>query len=128
MKMTNEQLIHLKLERGEALRLKRDLLSTQMGLLKTARTLRSYGYFRSEELKLKTLLYKEIKDVKFNIGKLQKILPKLKVPEILKRRERIETVKTSEPGAKKKAPKGDDLEAQLQEIQNRLNNLQREGS
>lgn len=126
--MTSEQLIHLKLERGEALRLKRDLLSTQMGLLKTARTLRSYGYFRLEELKLKTTLYKEIKDVKFNIGKLQKILPKLKVPEILKRRERTETVKTTQPREEKETYRGDDLEIQLQEIQNRLNNLQREGS
>ncbi len=126
--MTSEQLIHLKLERGEALRLKKDLLSTQMGLLKTARTLRGYGYFRSEELKLKTALYKEIKDVKFNIGKLQKILPKLKVPEILKRREGIETVKTAQPREEKETYRGDDLEIQLQEIQNRLNNLQREGS
>lgn len=128
MKMTSEQLIHLKLERGEALRLKRDLLSAQMGLLKTARTLRGYGYFRLEELKLKTTLYKEIKDVKFNIGKLQKILPKLKVPEILKRRERTETVKTTQPREEKETYRGDDLEIQLQEIQNRLNNLQREGS
>ena len=128
MKMTGEQLIHLKLERGEALRLKRGLLSAQMGLLKTARTLRGYGYFRSEELKLKTILYKEIKDVKFNIGKLQKILPKLKVPEILRRRERTETVKTTQHREEKETHRGDDLEAQLQEIQNRLNNLQREGS
>lgn len=124
--MTGEQLIHLKLEHGEALRLKRDLLSAQVGLLKTAKTLRSYGYFRSEELKLKAILYKEIRDVKLNIGKLQKILPKLKVPEILKREEKTETVKTTKPGAKKETHREDNLEAQLQEIQNRLNQLQRE--
>ena len=124
--MTGEQLIHLKLNHEEALRLKKDLLSAQMGLLKTAQTLRSYGYFRSEELKLKAILYKEIRDVKLNIGKLQKILPKLKVPEILRREEKTETVKTIKPEEKKKTHKGDDLEAQLQEIQSRLNQLQRE--
>jgi hypothetical protein len=126
MKMTGEQLIHLKLEHREALRLKRDLLSAQMGLLKTARTLRGYGYFRSEELKLRAILYKEIRDVKLNIGKLQKILPKLKVPEILRKEEKTEIDKTTKPEAEKKAHKGDNLEAQLQEIQNRLNQLQRE--
>ena len=124
--MAGEQLIHLKLEHGEAIRLKRDLLSTQMGLLKTARTLRGYGYFRSEELKLKILLYKEIKDVKFNIGKLQKILPKLKIPEILRREEKTSTVKDTKPLEKKEPDRGDDIEGQLQEIQNRLNRLQRE--
>lgn len=126
MKMTGEQLIHLKLVHGEALQLKRDLLSTQMGLLKTARTLRSYGYFRSEELKLKAILYKEIRDVKLNIGKLQKILPKPKIPEILRKKEKTEVVKTTKPGAKKEIHGEDDLEVQLQEIQNRLNQLQRE--
>jgi len=124
--MAGEQLIHLKLEQREALRLKRDLLSAQAGLLKTAKTLRNYGYYRSEELKLKAILYKEIRDVKLNIGKLQKILPKLKVPEILRKEEKTETVKTSEPGAKKRTYQGDNLEEQLQEIQNRLRQLQSE--
>lgn len=126
--MTGEQLIHLRLEHGEALQLKKDLLSVQVNLLKTARTLRGYGYFRSEELKLKAILYKEIRDVKLNIGKLQKILPKLKIPEILKREEKTETVKTTRPEAEKETYRGDDLEAQLQEIQNRLNQLQREST
>lgn len=122
--MTSENLIHIKLEYGEALQLKRDILSTEMGLLKTAKIIRIYGNSRSEELRLKLILYKKIREVKINIGKLQKILPKLKVPEILKRDEKNEF--SSKPKTRKRTYSDDSLESQLQEIQNRLNELQRE--
>lgn len=119
--MTNENLIHIKLEHGEALQLKRDILSTEMGLLKIAKTIKTYGNSRSEELRLKLILYKKIRETKINIGKLQKILPKLKVPEILKRKE--ETEFASKPKTRKRTYSDDSLESQLQEIQNRLNEL-----
>jgi len=119
-----ENLIHLKLESREALQLKRDLLTTEMGLLRTAKTIKNYGYFRSEEFKIKLTLQKKIKEVKMNMTQLQKILPKLRVPEILKKEKG-----TDIPGKQKirnKPPKEDSLESQLREIQNRLKELQRE--
>ena len=124
--MTSENLIHLKLEYREALQLKRDMLSAEMNLLKTAKTIRSYGYFRLEELELKLMLYKKIREVKINIGKLQRILPKLKVPEILRREKETETSGIHKLETKKRTYRSDNLESQLQEIQNRLNELQRE--
>ncbi len=123
--MTSENLIHLKLENREALQLKKDLLSTEMGLLKTAKIIRNYGYFRSEELRLKLILYKKIREVKMNIGRLQKVLPKLKVPEILRKNDEA-TVPTKQE-MRKKVYRDNSLETQLQEIQNRLNELQRDG-
>lgn len=123
--MTSENSIYLKLENREALQLKKDLLSIEMGLLKTAKTIRNYGYFRSEEIKLKLMLYKKMREVKMNIGKLQNVLPKLKVPEILRKKKEIPV--PAKPEMKKEIPHDDSLETQLQEIQNRLNELQREG-
>jgi len=123
--MTSENLIHLKLEYKEALQLKKDILSTEMSILKITKIIRSYGYFRLEELKLKMILHKKIREVKINIGKLQKILPKLKVPEILRRKKEIETVKVIKLEKRKKAYNDDSLEEQLQEIQNKLKELQK---
>jgi len=123
--MTSENSIYLKLENREALQLKKDLLITEMGLLKIAKIIRNYGYFRSEELRLKLVLSKKMREVKMNIGKLQKVLPKLKVPEILRKGE--ETHHPTKPEMKKSIPIDESLETQLQEIQNRLNELQRGG-
>jgi DNA-binding transcriptional MerR regulator len=120
--MTNENLIHIKLEYGEALQLKRDMLSTEMGLLKATKIIRNYGYFRSEDLRLKMILYQRIREVRMNIGKLQKILPKLKVPEILKKDSMVDKKQEI-----KKSPHSDQgLDIQLKEIQNRLDELQKE--
>ena len=122
--MTSENSIYLKLETKEAFQLKKDFLITEMGLLKIAKTIKNYGYFRSEELRLKLILNKKMKEIKMNIGKLQKVLPKLKIPEILRKGEETDT--PAKPKMKKKVSPDEGLEIQLQEIQNRLNELQRE--
>jgi len=119
--MIKENLIHIKLEYGEALQTKRDILSSQIGLLRIAKTIRGYGFYRSNELELKLILYKKIKELKMNLGKLQKTLPKLKIPEIIKK----EGWEKTEPKSKKIKPPERNIEEQLQEIQKRLNELQR---
>lgn len=122
--MIKENLIHIKLEYGEALQTKRDVLSSQIGLLRIAKTIRGYGFYRSNELELKLILYKKIKELKMNLGKLQKTLPKLKIPEIIKK----EGWEKTEPKSKKIKPPERNIEEQLQEIQKRLNELQRKGA
>ncbi|MBA7597718.1 hypothetical protein ES703_04724 [subsurface metagenome] len=119
--MIKENLIHIKLGYGEALQTKRDILSSQIGLLRIAKTIRGYGFYRSNELELKLILYKKIKELKMNLGKLQKTLPKLKIPEIIKK----ERWEKTEPKSKKIKPPERNIEEQLQEIQKRLNELQR---
>jgi len=119
--MIKENLIHIKLGYGEALQTKRDLLSSQIILLRIAKTIRGYDFYRSNELELKSILYKEIKELKMNLGKLQKTLPKLKIPDILKK----EGQEKTEPKSKKIKSPERNIEEQLQEIQKRLNELQR---
>ena len=119
--MIKENLIHIKLGYREAIQAKRDLLSSQITLLRIAKAIREYGIYRSGELELKLILYKKIKELKMNLGKLQKTLPKLKIPDILKK----EGQEKTEPKSKKIKPPERDIEGQLQEIQKRLNELQR---
>jgi len=119
--MIKENLIHIKLGYGEALQTKRDLLSSQIILLRIAKTIKGYDFYRSNELELKSILYKEIKELKMNLGKLQKTLPKLKIPDILKK----EGQEKTEPKSKKIKSPERNIEEQLQEIQKRLNELQR---
>ena len=119
--MIKENLIHIKLGYGEALQTKRDLLSSQIILLRIAKTIRGYNFYRSNELELKSILYKEIKGLKMGLGKLQKTLPKLEIPNIIKK----EGQEKTEPKSKKIKSPEKNIEEQLQGIQKRLNELQR---
>ena len=120
--MATENSIHVKLGYQEAFQAKRDILSSQMTSLKIAKIIDNYGFYRSQELELKTTLSKEIKKLKMNLGRLQKTLPNPKIPGIPEK----EPVTKKEP-VKKIKPTEENLEEQLQEIQRRLNNLQRDG-
>ena len=118
--MNKENLIHVKFGYGEAFQAKRDILSSQMILLRIAKTMKGYDFYRSQESELKSVLYRKIKELKINIGKLQKTLPKPQIPDILKE----EWPEKTELKSKKIKPLERSLEEQLQEIQKRLNELQ----
>ncbi len=121
--MAKENVIHIKFDNTEAVAAKRDILTSQMNLLKVAKTIEGYGFYRIKELELKLTLSKKMKELKTSMKKLQKILPKLKVPEILRKGE---TREPEEEHEEKRAKKSRDksLEGQLQEIQRRLERLQ----
>jgi|SRR3989344_1828051 len=115
----NENLIHIKLERGEALESKRDLLASQIALLKILKKVNAYRAYRAKEFELKIDLYKKMVGLKTSLRSLERALPKLKIPKILNKEEQHEK-KFS------KAEVGDlSIEAQLQEIQRKLEELQR---
>ncbi|MEX0920468.1 MAG: hypothetical protein WDZ69_02700 [Candidatus Pacearchaeota archaeon] len=117
---SKDNLIHIKLDYSEAFDTKKDLLSLQMKLLKIAKKIREYNFYRNEEAELKSLLYKKAKGVRTDIGNLQKILPKADLPKIL------EKDKTKELEISSKSTRSPDknIEDQLQEIQRRLSELQ----
>ena len=115
--MTNEKLIHVKLEYRDSIKSKRDVLSLEMSLLKTIKIIKKYHEFRFEEFKLKKKLYIKIKTLLTEIRKLKENLPKSGIPKVLEDQE-----------AKSTLPKekyyGDDIESQLGEIQDKLDSLQ----
>ena len=118
--MKSENLIHIKLEYNEAVKAKKDILSTEMNLLRILRIIKKYRDSRTQELVLKTKIHRKIKEFLTNMKKLETLLPKVKIPEVLKEDdEEISKIKT-----KKKLPaEHKDIESQLQEIQNQLKNL-----
>jgi hypothetical protein len=125
--MKSENIIHVKLEYPEALQTKRDILFSEMSFLKIEKIINNYKVLRLEELKLREELYKKIRATKTNIGRLQRVLPKIKIPEILKKEEKEEKKKKKSKGKKQEEIPDLNLEDQLKEIQKKLNDLQKQG-
>ena len=123
--MSSENVIHIRLDYMEALKAKRGILYSELGSLKVAKKIARYREIRMEELRLKARLYVKMKEVKANIKKLQSLLPILKIPKIIKRKELIEKNQETESGSYGKSSEGD-IKSQLREIQRRLTELQRQ--
>lgn len=117
------ELIHVKLEYNEVLQSKKDILSLQMDLIKAITTIKKYHFLRTMEMQKKEDLYAQIKQLNIKHKKLQTILPKLKLPKILQKHQEIEQVIKKDEIIS--LPSDQNLERQLQEIQNRLQQLQK---
>ena len=132
-KITTGPIIHIKLDYDESLQGKRDLLSSKINLIEIMKAIKKYHFFRIEELKIKIKLDKKIKGMNTNIKKLQKTLPKVKIPQILKPNEIVHEKEVTEDHENKEIKRkiketreidhDEGLETELQEIQNKLNSL-----
>ncbi len=126
--MKDSNLIHIRLDHSEAVISKVDVLSTQVYLIKMLKTMKAFHKLRAEELKTKIKIQKKLKEVNSNIHKLEVLLPKIKIPEILQHGSvevRETSVSETASERKKKAdPHEKDLEKQLQEIQDKLRKLE----
>lgn len=117
----NENLIYVKLDYQEAIQSKKDVLLSEMGILKISKIIKRHHFLRLKESNLKLKLSKRIKEINMNIRKLQANLPKIKIPEILKKdSEEIGNIEKT-----KEIQYDKSLELQLQQIQDKLNSLQR---
>lgn len=121
--MKKDELIHVKFEHNELLQSKRDLLSLEMSLLKIIGMLKRYHFLRQEELNKKSALHKRIKETNLKIKNLQTVLPKLHVPEILQDK-KIKEDAHKELIEIKRTGRDEGLDSQLEEIQNKLRELQ----
>ncbi|MCK4647798.1 hypothetical protein KAT24_02625 [Candidatus Pacearchaeota archaeon] len=116
--MKEESLVYVKLEYDEALQSKKDILSSQVNLLKIIKVIRHYRVLRLEELKEKAKMYRKIKELIANIKKIKTNFPKIKIPQLKKsdeEKEFKEKIKETQ-----ESDHDDILETQLQEIQNKL--------
>lgn len=116
--MKNEKLIHIKFDYEEAIRSKKDILYVEKSLMISTVRLKEYLSLRVEELKTKLKLHRKAKELITSIKKIQKDIPEVEFPGISKEKE------NEEPEIKKKKY-DDSVEFQLQEIQRKLNALQR---
>jgi len=122
VKKKKENSIHIKLENDEAIISKKDLLSSEINLLRISQIIENYRKLRSEEIKKKRLILKRSKEIKKDLSKLQIILPNLKIPKILKGENYDPNDKKEKTTFEIPKNKGN-IERQLLEIQERLNKL-----
>jgi hypothetical protein len=123
--MKTQEVIHVKLENHEATESKKNILKTQADLLEIAKSLRKYKKLRLEEINIKLKISTKLRTFKQKSTQLQQILPKIKIPKILKK-EDLEELKEEEIQKKDTfiEEKYDDaLGRELREIQERLRAL-----
>ena len=118
--MRNEDLIHLKFEYNEAIESKRQILNLQKSLMIMAQSMEKFSDFRREELAKKEKFYKRTKTTLNVIKKLQRTIPKVRSPNKIKK----EVEKKIVPKVKK-SKYSSDIGSQLQDIQEKLNSLQK---
>jgi hypothetical protein len=116
--MKESSLIHVKFEYLEAVESKKDLLFTEINLLKTASSIKRYSLLRDNELKIKNRLSGKIKELKLNILKLQHSLPQIKISLEDKKEDEKKEFEVNKKYVK------DDLEIELEEIQKKLAELE----
>lgn len=117
----SDELINVRLEHGEAIQAKKNLLSIEMELLTILKNIKRYQILRKEELKFKAKLKRKAGGTLTSVKKMQAILPKVKIPKKIKRHE-IEIGGLIE---KPKFEHDDKLESELRKIQERLMRLQK---
>lgn len=114
--------IHLKLEYSEAINNRKEVLSAEINILQLIKKIKRYHELRTQELKKKIEIQKKLKEITININKLNKLLPVLKIPKILKRME--ETTEEKETTIRQvRKPTGHPLETELQKIKRELESL-----
>lgn len=118
------ELIYVKLEHSEAIQAKKDILSSEARLLNIAQIMKRYQPLRDEELKAKIRVHTKISEVIKNIKKLETVLPKVKLPKIIKESHEDFEDELDEKLSQTKIRNYDsNLSSQLQEIQDKLKEL-----
>ena len=127
--MKSQNSMYVQLGQKEALQSKKDILSSELNLLKIKKRMKTYQLLRKEEIKTKLKLYRKIKEFLNNINQLQKTLPQIRIPKILKKEEEKYSPEKQEIERKiektKEQQYDKDLENQLWEIQKRLKELEK---
>ncbi len=115
----SENPVYIKLEYDESLKSKKNLLSSEMSLLNIIKIMSRYNALRLEELKLKSEMYRAVKDLDSSMKKARASFPFLKIPERAKREEIIKRENIEETEIRKRVF-DEDLESQLKNIQDKL--------
>ena len=115
--MTKQNLIHIKINSNELISNKKEILSLELELIKTLRTMKLYKELRLKEMELKFIFLRKLNMTKNLIKRLEKTLPVSEFPEEIKQKnEKVEI--------KKPLNKRDNLEIQLEEIRTKLMELE----
>ena len=119
-----ENPVYFKLGYDESINSKKDLLFSELSFLTILKIMKRYNLLRTEELKIKSEMYKIMRELDVSMQKTKSVFPFLKIPERARRKEIIKI----EPTEGIKSPEetfDENLEAQLRNIQARLNSIGR---
>jgi len=121
--------IHIKIDYGKAVLLKKDTLLIERNLLEIIQHTRMYNKLRKEEFILKTLIKRRMLEIGELVKAIQPILPteELRQAKLLKtvpKKERI--IDNKEKKVRRTIPerKRSDIESQIEEIQAKLASLE----
>jgi len=120
-----ENPVYIRLEYDESLESKRDLLSSEMSFLNILRAIKRYNALREEELRIKSEMYKMIRELDASIKKTKASFPFLKIPERIRRQEIVKKEIVKEAKPIRDEIYDEDLESQLRSIQERLRSIGR---
>ena len=128
--MKSEKLIHIKFGYESAIECKKDILATEIDLLKISQRVQRYREARIQELDIKSKMDRKMRAVKLDIGRLQNLLPEVKIPKILKpeKKKEIREELQEKPIIKEMHEESSEMssvDSELLEIQRKLNALQR---
>lgn len=127
--MEPENPIYLKLDYNESISSKKDILSLEVSLLRLIKLRKTYHLLEEEEFQIKLNICAELKELEKNVNKVASSLPKLKLSEKIKSKnkeikEKMEK-EASEANSEVQEPeKPDDLEIQLSEINEKLKEIE----
>ncbi|MBM3247310.1 hypothetical protein FJZ17_02100 [Candidatus Pacearchaeota archaeon] len=120
--------VHIKIDYGKAVSLKRDTLIVEKSLLEIIQHTRNYNLLRKKEFLLKTQLKRAMAEIESLIVHIEPTLPteELKQVKLLEKPEKKEKVLRAAKSVKEKAEivsRRNDIESQLEEIQAKLASL-----
>jgi len=124
-KTKDEKVIHIKFGYDSALESKKDILASEIDLLKMSQRLVKYKELRMLELEVKGKLKGKLNSIKLDIVKLQKLLPKVKIPKILQPETHARKQRKTIKEIHKKESEEGSVESELEKIQMKLKALQR---
>jgi len=124
MEVKQENPVYLKLGYDESIKSKKDLLFSELSLLTILKIIKRYNLLRTEELRIKSEVYKTMKELDISMKKTKSVFPFLKIPERARRQE-IKKIEYTEEIKPIREVYDEDLESQLRDIQERLKSMGR---
>lgn len=122
--MKKDNLMHIRVNFSEAIDSKKDLLISEMSLLKIRKNIDNYRKLRKIELELKERSKKELKEILNELKKIKtNALPKIEIPDILKKDEEIISKTKKSKKSDFETTSEDDIEIQLKEIREQLKQI-----
>ena len=121
------QTIHIKLNYFEAKQARKEVLLSEIALLKLSKSIKNYKDLRFQELENKQKIYKKMIEIKKDLTRLQRLMPMPKIPKLIEKNHIPEKVNQEIEDIQKPIlhkMERTTIEQELEDIQRKLKALQ----